>query len=90
MWISPEFKLYIIKEFERLKSEESKRLETGWDTKRILAKINYKIHTDAISEHLIGPLTIRSWIFASEADMLNQIVYGETAKAWKEKNPKTE
>ncbi len=90
MWISPEFKLYIIKEFERLKSEETRRLETGWDTKRILAKVNYKIHTDAISEHLIGPLTIRSWKYATEADMLNQIVYGETAKEWKEKNQKTE
>lgn len=89
-WVSPEFKLYILKEFQRLKAEEAERLESWWDTKRTLAKVNYQIHTDAINEHLIWPFTVKSWKFASEADMLNKIVYWETAKEWKDKNPKSE
>lgn len=89
-WISPEFKLYLIKEFQRLKSEESERLSLGWDTKRILTKVNYRIHTDAIKEHLI-PMRLSSeqihYIYASEADVLNKALYGLTAKEWRDQNP---
>lgn len=89
-WVSPEFKLYIIKEFERLKAEESARIESGWDTKRTLAKVNYKMHTDAIKEHLVWAFWIKSWKYATEADMLNKIVYWKTAKEWEQENPKAE
>ncbi|MDR2025360.1 MAG: KilA-N domain-containing protein [Hungatella sp.] len=85
-WISPEFKLYIIKDYQRLKSDEAKRLETGWDTKRELSKINYRIHTDAIKEFLITPeLTNqeKSWKYATEADILNMALFGKTAKQWR-------
>lgn len=88
-WLSPEFKLYLIKEFQRLKTEENERLSLGWDTKRMLTKINYHIHTDAIKEHLIPPqISKRSSniIFASEADLLNVALFGKTAKDWKAKN----
>jgi hypothetical protein len=92
-WISAEFKLYLIKEFQRLKEEESERLALGWDTKRILTKINYRIHTDAIKEHLI-PLRISqthaNMIFANEADVLNKALFGMTAKEWRDKNPNLE
>lgn len=92
-WISPEFKLYLIKEFQRLKEEESKRLALGWNTKRILTKINYRIHTDAIKEHLI-PLRISqadaNIIFANEADVLNKALFGMTAKEWRDNNSKLE
>ncbi len=87
-WISIEIKLYLIKEFQRLKSEEQKQL--GWDIKRNLAKINYRIHTDAIKENLIPPeLTPAqtSRIYASEADILNMALFGKTAKEWREENP---
>jgi hypothetical protein len=90
-WISPEFKLYLIKEFQRLKEEEDKRLILGWDVKRMLTKINYKIHTDAIKENLIPPIVtikIAEQIYASEADVLNVALYGITAKGWRTKNPK--
>lgn len=93
MWISPEFKIYLIKEFQRLKNEESEKLRLGWDVKRELAKINYKIHTDAIKTHLIPPqLSNKSTniIYASEADVLNVALFGQTAKDWKDQNPKTE
>ena len=87
-WISAEVKLYIIKEFQRLKNEESKELE--WQGKRLLTKINYLIHTDAIKEYLI-PIELtddqKSYIYASEADMLNVALFGMRAKEWKEKNP---
>lgn len=86
-WISPEFKLYIIKDYQRLKSDEAKRLEIGWDTKRELSKINYRIHTDAIKEFLITPeLTNqeKSWKYATEADILNVALFGKTAKQWRE------
>ena len=82
-WISPEFKLYIIKDYQRLKNEESKKLALGWDTKRTLSKINYRIQTDAINEFLITPeLTPQEKIFqyASEADLLNIALFGKTAK----------
>lgn len=88
MWISPEFKIYLIQEFDRLKSEEQRQL--GWDIKRNLAKINYRIHTDAIKENLIPPeLTVQqmSVIYASEADVLNMALFGITAKQWRDANP---
>lgn len=90
MWISPEFKIYLIKEFERLKAEEHRQL--GWDIKRNLAKINYRIHTDAIKENLIPPeLTPQqvSQIYASEADVLNVALFGKTAKQWRDSNPES-
>lgn len=86
-WISPEFKLYVIKDYQRLKQDEAKHLEIGWDTKRELSKINYRIHTDAIKEFLITPeLTTqeRSYKYASEADILNVALFGKTAKQWRE------
>jgi hypothetical protein len=87
-WISPEFKLYLIKEFQRLKEEELQRQQIGWDVKREFAKINYKIHTDAIKEHLINDDDRYSYLtYANEADMLNLIVFGKTAKEWREENP---
>lgn len=86
-WISPEFKLYVIKDYQRLKIDEAKRLEIGWDTKRELSKINYHIHTDAIKEFLITPeLTAqeRGYQYASEADILNMALFGKTAKQFRE------
>ena len=88
MWISPEFKIYLIKEFERLKEEE--QLQLGWDIKRNLAKINYRIHTDAIKENLIPPeLSARqiSLVYANEADVLNMALFGMTAKQWRDSHP---
>ena len=87
-WISVEFKLYLVKEFERLKTEEMKQL--GWDIKRNLAKINYRIHTDAIKENLIPPeLSARqiSLVYANEADVLNMALFGMTAKQWWDSHP---
>jgi hypothetical protein len=88
-WISAEFKLYIIKEFQRLKEIETEKQLLGWDAKRTLAKVNYKIHTDAIKEHLIPKLTKKQtdFVYASEADVLNVALFGMTAKQWREKNP---
>jgi hypothetical protein len=87
-WISPEVKLYIIKEFQRLKLEESEQME--WQGKRLLTKINYLIHTDAIKTYLI-PIELtdaqKSFIYASEADMLNVALFGMRAKEWKDNNP---
>jgi hypothetical protein len=87
-WVSVEFKLYLIKEFQRLKNEELKKL--GWDIKRNLTKINYKIHTDAIKENLI-PSTLTqkqiNFVYASEADIINVALFGMTAKEWREQNP---
>ena len=87
-WISVEFKLYLIKEFQRLKEQEQKQL--GWDIKRNLAKINYRIHTDAIKANLIPPELSKSktsLVYASEADVLNMALFGITAKSWRENNP---
>ena len=88
-WLSPEFKLYLIKEFQRLKQEENKKLELGWDIKRQLTKINYRIHTDAIKKNLI-PKKIEkeaeTMIYASEADVLNMALFGKTAKDWRDEN----
>jgi hypothetical protein len=86
-WLSPEFKLYLIKEFQRLKLEENRKLEIGWDTKRMLTKINYRIHTDAIQRSLIPKEISKSQanvIFASEADVLNKALFGMTAGEWRE------
>ncbi|MEA3493819.1 MAG: KilA-N domain-containing protein, partial [Candidatus Margulisiibacteriota bacterium] len=89
-WISAEFKLYLIKEFQRLKLQENEKLALGWDAKRLLAKVNYKVHTDAVKEHLI-PKSISqkqaSFIYADEADILNMALFGITAKEWREKHP---
>lgn len=86
-WVSVEFKLYLIKEFQRLKEEELKQL--GWDIRRNLTKLNYKIHTDAIKENLIpkelSPAQI-NFVYASEADILNVALFGMTAKEWREQN----
>ncbi len=88
MWISPEFKIYIVKEFQRLKTEEQRLL--GWSAKRELLKINYRIHTDAIQQNLI-PAEVTaaqaSIIYANEADVLNVAMFGMTAKQWREANP---
>lgn len=86
-WISPEFKLYVFKDYQRLKADEAKRLEIGWDTKRELSKINYRIHTDAIKEFLITPELTKqeqSYTYATEADILNMALFGKTAKQWRE------
>ncbi len=88
MWISPKFKLLLIKEFERLKAEEQKQV--GWDAKRELSKINYKIHTDAIKNNLIPKELTKhetSIVYAEEADVLNMALFGMTAKEWRDKNP---
>ena len=88
MWISPKFKLLLIKEYERLKKEEQNQL--GWNAKRELSKINYKIHTDAINHNLIPTeLTKKqiNYIYAEEADVLNMALFGQTAKEWRDNNP---
>jgi hypothetical protein len=90
-WLSPTFKLYIIKDYQRLKQEESHIKELEWDVKREIAKTNYKIHTDAIKENLIPPTLSKkeiSYIYASEADIINKALFGQTAKEWRENNPK--
>lgn len=87
-WVSPQFKLYLIREFERLKQAEQTQL--GWNAKRELAKINYRIHTDAIKTNLIPPKltsTQTAIVYASEADVLNVALFGMTAKQWRDKNP---
>lgn len=89
MWISAEFKIYLIKEFQRLKEFEQKQL--GWDIRRNLTKINYRIHTDAIREHLIPKELSQkqiNMVYASEADMLNMALFGKTARQWRDENPK--
>ena len=87
-WVSSEFKLYLLKEFQRLKEEEQKQL--GWSAKRELTKINYRIHTDAIKHNLI-PKTLSKYeissIYASEADVLNMALFGKTAQQWRDENP---
>ncbi len=86
-WLSPEFKLYLITEFQRLRENEQKGLE--WSAKRELAKLNYRIHTDAIKENIVPTLNERqiSFAYASEADVLNVALFGKTAKEWREENP---
>ena len=92
-WISIEFKLYIIKEFQRLKGDENERLKLSWNLQRTLAKVNYHIHTDAIKEKLIPPAVSKektNFVYANEADLLNVALFGITAKQWRDANPKAE
>ena len=89
-WLSPEFKLYLIKEFDRLKEDESRRLSLAWNLNRTLSKLNYRIHTDAIREHLIPPQVTpaqAAFTYASEADLLNVALFGQTARQWRDANP---
>ena len=93
MWISAEFKIYLIKEFQRLKEDENDRLKLNWNFQRTLAKVNYHIHTDAIKENLIpAELTKNqiSFIYANEADILNMALFGKTAQQWRTENPNIE
>lgn len=88
-WISPEFKLYIIEDYQRLKEGENARLSLGWNLHREIAKLNYHIHTDAIKENLIPPELTQEQIsfkYANEADLLNVALFGETAKQWRDRN----
>ncbi len=90
-WISPEFKLYIIEDYQRLKAGENARLSLNWNLNREISKLNYRIHTDAIKEKLIPPLLTSeqiSYTYASEADLLNTVLFGKTAKQWRDDNPK--
>ena len=92
-WVSVEFKLYLIKEFQRLKDDENDRLKLDWNLQRTLAKINYRIHTDAIKETLIPPSVTKaqaSAVYASEADLLNVALFGQTAKQWRDNHPDAE
>ena len=91
MWISPKFKLLLIKEFERLKAEEQKQI--GWNAKRELSKINYRIHTDAVKNNLVPKVLTKNqinFVYAEEADVLNMALFGMTAKEWRSKNPELE
>jgi hypothetical protein len=90
-WISVEFKLYLIKEFQRLKDDESRRLSLAWNLNRTLSKLNYRIHTDAIKEHIIPAVVTpaqASIVYASEADLLNVALFGRTARQWRNANSK--
>lgn len=91
-WLSPEFKLLLIKEFQRLKSDELNSINLDWDVKRLMSKINYRIHTDSIKDSIIPTANLpkdKQWlVYAQEADILNIAVFGLTSKQWKETNPK--
>ena len=89
-WLSPEFKLYLISEFQRLKQREASEGQLEWDVKRILSKVNYRIHTDAVKAHLIPPLLDSSKqgrVYAIEADVLNKALFGKCAAEWRKANP---
>ena len=89
-WISPEFQLYIMKDYRRLKTDENSRLSLNWNLNREISKLNYKIHTDAIKGNLIPPELTSAQVgytYANEADMLNVVLFGKTAKQWKDENP---
>jgi hypothetical protein len=93
MWISAEFKIYLIKEFQRLKDDESQRLSLEWNLHRTLSKINYRIHTDAVKENIIPTEVTKeqaAFIYASEADLLNVALFGKTAGQWRIENPSKE
>ena len=93
MWISPEFKIYLIKEFQRLKEDENRRLSLAWNLNRTLSKLNYRIHTDAIKAHLIPAVVTSAQAtitYASEADLLNVALFGQTAKQWRDANANLE
>ncbi|MDQ1149663.1 hypothetical protein QE382_001647 [Sphingobacterium zeae] len=90
MWLSPEFQIYLVNEFQRLKDEENDRLKLNWNLQRTLAKVNYHIHTDAIKENLIPAEITKqqvSFVYANEADLLNVALFGMTAKEWRDANP---
>jgi len=89
-WLSPEFKLYLIKEFERLKHNEAYQQKIEWSATRLLSKVNYVLHTDAVKEYIVPTLTEEQikFIYAEEADVLNVALFGMTAKEWREENPK--
>lgn len=90
MWLSPEFKIYLVNDFQRLKDEENDRLELEWNLQRTLAKVNYQIHTDAIKENLIPQEVTKqqaNFVYANEADLLNVALFGITAKEWRDNNP---
>lgn len=92
-WLSPGFKLYLIKEFQRLKEDESRRLSLAWNLNRTLSKLNYRIHTDAIKAHIIPAAVTPAQaavVYASEADVLNVALFGQTAKQWRDANPQLE
>ena len=91
-WLSPEFKLYVIQEFERLKRNEAYKYKVEWTASRMLAKSNYHIHTDSIKENIIPKLTEnqKQYVYAEEADVLNVALFGMTAKEWRKKNPNNE
>ncbi len=92
-WLSPEFKLYLIKEFQRLKDDENRRLSLSWNLNRTLSKLNYRIHTDAVKAHLIPAAVTPAQAaitYATEADVLNIALFGQTAKEWRDANPKLE
>ncbi|MFO7789005.1 MAG: KilA-N domain-containing protein [Bacteroidales bacterium] len=93
MWISPQFKIYLIKEFQRLKEEEQQRQSLEWNVSRTLAKVNYRIHTDAIKAHLIPPKLTKQQmglVYSTEADLLNMALFGKTAADWRSQNPEKE
>jgi hypothetical protein len=93
MWLSPEFQIYLIKEFQRLKADENDRNKLEWNLQRTLAKVNYHIHTDAIKDNLIPKELSKaqtSFVYANEADLLNVALFGITAKEWRDKNPKSD
>ena len=91
MWLSAEFKVLLIKEFDRLKSAEAKRMQLGWDYQRYLSKVNYRLHTETIKDEIIPKLGVKKdrsfLVYADEADLLNIAVFGQTAKQWREANP---
>lgn len=90
MWLSPEFQIYLINEFQRLKEDENNRLKLEWNFQRTLTKVNYRIHTDAIKENLIPEMLSKvqiSLVYAIEADVLNMALFGKTAKQWRDENP---
>ena len=90
MWISPQFKIYLVKEFQRLKSEENDRQKLEWNLQRTLAKINYRIHTDAIKDNLIPKVITNkqtAYVYANEADLLNVALFGITAQEWRDAHP---
>jgi hypothetical protein len=92
-WVSVEFKLYLIKEFQRLKDDENRRLSLAWNLNRTLSKLNYRIHTDAVKAHLIPPEVTPAQAaitYANEADLLNVALFGQTARQWRDANPKLE
>lgn len=88
-WLSPDFKLYLIKEFERLKRKEAVEQKMDWNVTRLLSKVNYVVHTDAVKTYLVPTLTEeqKKFVYAEEADVLNVALFGMTAKEWKDNNP---